>query len=71
MIFNTNRAIDTSNNYNQFGVSSRSDIQKVINFFSFSGLHPLIGLKYIEYIKWLSNLHKSSRYANLIYPDSL
>jgi len=74
LIFNTNRAIETSNNYNQFGVSSsatKSDIQKVINFFSFSGLHPLIGLKYIQYIKWLSDLHKSSRYANLIYPDNL
>lgn len=37
--------------YNQFGVSSKSDIQKVINFFSFSGLHPLVGLKGIQYIK--------------------
>ena len=50
-VFDTNRKIDTTNNYNQFGVSSKSDIQKVINFFSFSGLHPLIGLKYIQYIK--------------------
>ena len=47
----TNRKIDTANNYNQFGVSSKSDIQTVINFFSFQGLHPLIGLKYIQYIK--------------------
>ena len=47
----TNRKIDTANNYNQFGVSSKSDIQKVINFFSYSGLHPLIGLKYIQYVK--------------------
>lgn len=53
------------------GVSSKCDIQKVIKFFSFSGLHPLIGLKYIQYMKWLSNLHKSPRYANLIYPDSI
>ena len=71
LIFNTNRVIDTSNNYSQFGVSSKSDIQKVINFFSFSGLHPLIGLKYIQYMKWLDNLHKSSRYAKLIYPENL
>jgi hypothetical protein len=47
----TNRKIDTTNNYNQFGVSSKSDVQKVINFFSFSGLHSLIGLKYIQYAK--------------------
>jgi hypothetical protein len=51
LIFNTNRAINTSNNYAQFGVSSKCDIQKVIKFFSFSGLHPLIGLKYIQYMK--------------------
>ena len=50
LVFKTNRKIDTTNNYNQFGVSSKSDIQKVIDFFSFSGLHPLIGLKYIQYV---------------------
>lgn len=68
LIFDTNRKIDTTNNYNQFGVSSKSGIQKVINYFSFSGLHPLIGLKYIQYVKWLNNLRKSSRYCNLNYP---
>lgn len=54
LVFNTSlrlRKIDTTNNFNQFGVSSKSDIQTVINFFSFGGLHPLIGLKYIQYIK--------------------
>ncbi len=69
LIFDTNRKIDTTNNYNQFGVSSKSDIQKVINFFSYSGLHPLIGLKYIQYIKWLNNLRESSCYQNLNYPE--
>ena len=68
LIFGTNRKIDTTNNYCQFGVSSKSDIQKVINFFSFSGLHPLIGLKYIQYVKWLNNLRDSSRYSGLNYP---
>lgn len=69
IIFNTNRKIDTTNNFNQFGVSSKSDIQKVINFFSFSGLHPLVGLKYIQYLKWLNNLQESSRYSTLNYPN--
>lgn len=68
LIFATSRKIETTNNYNQFGVSSKSDIQKVINFFSFSGLHPLIGLKYIQYVKWLNNLRESSHYKNLNYP---
>lgn len=69
LIFNTNRKIDRTNNYNQFSVSSRSDIQKVINFFSFEGLHPLIGLKYIQYTKWLNNLQSSTRYNKLQYPN--
>ena len=71
LIFNTTRKIDTTNNYNQFSVSSKTDIQNVINFFSFSGLHPLVGLKYIQYIKWLKNLRESSRYKNLNYPDEI
>jgi len=52
LVFNTNRKIEANKGlYNQFGVSSKTDIQKVINFFSFSGLHPLVGLKYIQYLK--------------------
>jgi len=62
-VFNTTRKIDTTNNFNQFGVSSKSDIQTVINFFSFEGLHPLIGLKYIQYMKWLNNLQNSTHAA--------
>ena len=68
LVFNTNRKIDTSYNFNQFGVSSKSDVQTVINFFSFEGLHPLVGLKYIQYIKWLNNLQNSIRYSKLHYP---
>ena len=68
LVFNTNRKIDTTNNFNQFGVSSKSDIQTVINFFSFGGLHPLIGLKCIQYIKWLNNLQNTTRYSKLHYP---
>lgn len=52
LVFETNRKIENDKElYNQFSVSSKGDIQKVINFFSFSGLHPLIGLKYIQYSK--------------------
>ena len=71
LVFETNRSITTDSNlYNQFGVSSKSDIQKVINFFSFSGVHPLMGHKYIQYIKWLEDLSNSKRYKNLHYPVS-
>jgi len=52
LVFETKRKIDTNKElHNQFGVSSKADVQKVINFFSFSGLHPLVGLKNIQYIK--------------------
>lgn len=72
LVFSTNRKIDNvsqrNSTYQQFSVSSKRDIQTVINFFSFSGLHPLIGLKGISYAKWLNNLRTSHRYGELKYP---
>lgn len=69
LVFETNRKIEVEKgSYNQFGVSSKSDVQKVINFFSFSGLHPLVGLKGIQYFKWLNDLHNSNRYHTLQFP---
>lgn len=70
LIFNSNRKIETENNmYNQFSVSSKKDIQTVINFFSFSGYHSLVGLKNIQYFNWLNNLRNSFRYKNLKFPQ--
>lgn len=70
LVFDTNRKIDTEKGlYNQFAVSSKADIQTVLNFFSFSGFHPLIGLKGIQYLKWLNLLRNSSRYSNLNFPQ--
>lgn len=70
LVFKTNRKIETEKGlYNQFGVSSKADVQTVINFFSFSGLHPLIGLKGIQYLNWLKNLRTTSRYSNLNFPE--
>ena len=69
LLFNTTRHVSIENNkYLQFSVSSKKDIQNVINFFSFSGLHPLIGLKSIQYFNWLNNLKISYRYKSLIFP---
>ncbi len=70
LLFNTkrNNSIEMDK-YIQFAVSSKADIQTVINFFSFSGLHPLIGLKNIQYFKWLKNLQNSTRYKNLNFPS--
>lgn len=70
LVFDINRKIDTEKGlYNQFAVSSKADIQTVLNFFSFSGFHPLIGLKGIQYLKWLNLLRNSSRYSNLNFPQ--
>lgn len=63
LIFSTDRKINTTNNYSQFSVGSISDIQQVINFFSFSGLHPLAGRTLLYYLKWVEALNfKSDTY---------
>jgi hypothetical protein len=70
LLFDTKRKIYTEKDmYNQFSVSSKTNIQKVINFFSFSGFHPLIGLKGIQYLRWINSLRNSSRYNNLNLPQ--
>ena len=70
LLFNTQRKfVLEKDKYLQFSVSSKADIQKIIDFFSFSGLHPLIGLKNIQYFKWITNLRNSFRYRNLNYPS--
>lgn len=69
LVFNTTRKINIHQDlYAQFGVSSRADIQRVINFFSFSGNHSLVGLKNIQYTVWLENLRNSQRYSKLNFP---
>lgn len=69
--FKSDRKIttDKSNKYNQFSVSKKESIQDVINFFSFSGNHPLLGMKLISYNNWLINLQRSDRYKNLQFPN--
>lgn len=71
-IFNTDRNIDNKKGllYSQFSVSSKTDIQAVINFFSYSGLHSLIGLKNIQYLEWLGFLRNSYRYKDLNFPNT-
>jgi hypothetical protein len=68
--FNTKRkiGIDGNNMYYQLSVSRKEDIQRVINFFSLSYNHPLLGLKLISYEKWLIYLKNSKRYKDLHYP---
>ena len=44
------------------------NLETVIAFFSYWGHHPLIGLKNIQYLNWLTNLRHSVRYANINIP---
>lgn len=70
-LFNTKRNIYIEKKiYNQFSVSSRVDIQKVINFFSFSGLHPLVGCRLIEYLRWLDAVGSSDNNKKRAYPPT-
>jgi hypothetical protein len=49
-------------------MSSKEDIQKVINFFSFEKIVSLTGYKKEQYDEWLKKLKVSKRYKNLKYP---
>lgn len=70
LVFNTTCKISIDQNmYLQFGVSSKADIQSVINFFSFSGYHPLVGKKSLQYLAWLEKLRSCSRYGKLHFPS--
>jgi LAGLIDADG endonuclease len=70
LLFDSKTSIYIENDrFLQLTLSSKKDIQSVINFFSFSGLHPLVGLKGIQYLKWLNTLKISNRYKNLKFPQ--
>lgn len=49
-------------------MSSREDIQKIVNFFSLSNNHPLLGYKFIQYQNFIINLKNSKRYSKLNLP---
>jgi hypothetical protein len=63
LLFNTNRKISLEDNkYMQFSVSSKKDIQTVINFFSHGPVragHPLLGYKQTQYLAWIQHLKNS------------
>jgi len=49
-------------------MSSREDIQKIVNFFSYSNHHPLLGYKSFQYKEFIIKLKNSKRYSNLNLP---
>jgi len=60
---------DKSNSY-QLSLSSREDLQNVINFFSSSSNYKLLGYKYIQYLNWLIKIKEISKYKELNFPIS-
>lgn len=68
IIFKTQVKISNDSQYSMFIVTSKKDIQTVINFFSSSNLHPLLGNKLTQYNKWIEGLKSSSRYCNIQFP---
>jgi hypothetical protein len=69
LVFNSTRQIEERSGISRFVVSSKKDIQSVVNFFSFSNLHPLLGYKLIQYNNWVNGLKNSLRYADLKLPE--
>lgn len=70
LLFNTTTKITIDKNkYAQFAVSSKKDIQTVINFFSFSNNPLLLGNKLIQYKFWINSLKNSKRYSKLNLPE--
>ena len=67
LLFNTNRRVGIEfNKYMQFSVSSKKDIQSVINFFSY-GPVSLMGYKQTQYLDWIQYLKNSVRYSKLAF----
>lgn len=69
LVFKTNVKVYEDSNYVTFLVSSKKDVQTVVNYFSFSNLHPLLGNKLLQYNNWIVGLKASQRYCNLNLPN--
>lgn len=64
--FNSTRKITIENEkYAQFAVSSKKDIQTVLDFFSSPDNPTLLGNKLIQYNNWINYLKDSKRYGKL------
>lgn len=72
LLFNTARSIDmSSKGHSKFNVSSVKDLTTVINFFSFSNTHPLVGYKKEQYNKWIDLMRTVNRCKEVTFPNKL
>lgn len=63
-----NIKVDSSSDCYQLTLSSKLDVQKVVNFFSAPST-TLYGHKLLQYNQWLVSLKSSNRYKDTIIPD--
>ena len=71
LLFYTRRSIDnTTLGHSKFSVSSVKDLNKVIMFFSFSNLHPLIGHKKVQYDAWINAMRNLLRFKEVKLPEN-
>lgn len=68
LVFNTNNTIDTHGHYMKLGMSSVKDLTNVIQFFSYSGNHPLLGAKLDSYNIWISKMKQTPRFKDITLP---
>ena len=66
ILLDTTRMPKVTNGYSHLGVSSKKDIQNVVNFFSSSRM--IESAKKDQYDQWLKGLKISKRYGNLNFP---
>jgi len=68
LLFKTRVKIHTSDGYNTLVMTSVKDLTTVVSFFSFSGLHPLTGLKLNSYMRWIEQMKLVRRFKDLQLP---
>lgn len=68
LLFNTTTQIENDGEHLKFAVSSVRDLERVVEFFSFSGNHPLVGLKLLQYQSWIANMKSVKRFNGLRLP---
>ncbi len=68
LVFNSKTAIEDREGYMKFSVSSVKNLTDVVKFFSFSGLHPLMGLKLVSYNQWIGTMKRLPRFKNVKLP---
>ena len=72
LLFKTKSSIGLyQGKYHSLSLSSKDDIQNVVNLFSFSPgvVHPLIGQKALQYENWIEGLKRNPRYKSLQLPS--